>query len=163
MVHEVAVALSDIRIGEILVHGQRLGLDPLAVLIVEAFLRDLTDIDLRVEVGGEGLVVVAGVAVDDVEVLNLVELVLGSVGSIDAAHTRVEAAAEDRCQAGLTEAVPVGPLPAVFEVSLVLRLIVGRVEVAHATSEAGVHDRQVLIGEGQIDYQVGLAAVDEGA
>lgn len=59
---------------------ERLGLYPLAVLIVKAFLCDLPDVYLWVEVGSEGLVVVAGVAVDDVEILYLVKIVLCGVG-----------------------------------------------------------------------------------
>jgi hypothetical protein len=82
MVHEVRVALADVRIGQLLVYGEGLRLFPFTVLIVETFLCDLTDIDLRVEVRCEGVVVVTGVAVDDVEIVDLVEVVLGSVGCV---------------------------------------------------------------------------------
>ena len=74
---------------------QRLGLNPLTVLVVEALLGNLTDVDLRVEVRGEGVVMVTGIAVDDVQVVDLVEVVLGGVGRIDATDARVEATAED--------------------------------------------------------------------
>ena len=140
---------------------QRLGLHPLAVLPVQSLLRDLADVDLGVEVSGEGLVVVACVAVDDVEVLNLLEMVLGSVCREDTRHARVEAAAEDSRQSGLLEALAVGPLPAVFEVCLVLRLVVGRVEVVAARLQAGLHDGEVLIGQGQVHHDVGLVAAEQ--
>ena len=57
----------------------RLCLYPLAVLDVAALCRYLTDIDLRVEVCSERIAVVAAVAVEDINVVYLVELVLHSV------------------------------------------------------------------------------------
>ena len=111
----------------------RLGLAPLAILVVLTLLRDLADVDLGVEVGGEGLVVVAPVAVYDIQVMDLVEVMLGSVGREDARHPWVEATAEDSRQACFLEALLVGPLPAVFKLGLVQRLIVGRVEVIDAS------------------------------
>ena len=62
---------------------ERVGLDPLAVLPVFAARGDLADVDLGVEVGGERLAVAAGVAVDDVDGLDLVEQVLLRVGAVD--------------------------------------------------------------------------------
>ena len=64
--------------------------------------------------------VVAGVTIDDVEVLNLVEVVLGGISGVNTGDPRVEAATKDGRQSGLLEALLVSPLPAVFEVSLVL-------------------------------------------
>ncbi len=111
MVQQVTVARPDFRIGQVFVNLQRLRLYPFPVLPVEAFLCDLTDVDFRVEIGGECLVVVAGVAVDDIQVLYLLEVVLGSVGREDARHARVEAATEDGCQSGFLETLAIGPLP----------------------------------------------------
>ena len=124
-------------------------------------MRYLTDVDFRIEVGGESLVVVAGVAVHDVEILYLVEMMLRGVCREHLRHTRVEAAAEYCREACLLEAVLVGPLPRVFEMCLVFWLIVGRVEIVAAASQASVHDAQVLIGQGEVDYQVGLVAVEQ--
>ena len=90
--------------------------------------------------------VVTGIAVDDVQILHLLKVVLGGVGREDARHARVEATAEDGRQTSLAEAVAVGPLPRVLEVSLVLRLIVGRVQIRAAAGQTGIHNRQILIG-----------------
>ena len=68
-------------------------------------IRDSADVDLGVEVRGESHAVVAGVAVDDVKVVDLVEMVLGGIGREDGRHARVEAAAEDRREARGLEAV----------------------------------------------------------
>ena len=132
MVEEVGLTYADVGVGQRLVDLLGFGLAPLAILVVLTLLRDLADVDLGVEVGGEGLVVVAPVAVYDIQVMDLVEVMLGSVGREDPRHPWVETTAEDGRQPCFLEALLVGPLPAVFELSLVQRLIVGRVEVIDA-------------------------------
>ena len=161
VVHQIRVAGTDIGIGEVLMDFEGTGGNPFAVLVVAAVLGNLADVDFGVEVGGESLAVVAGVAVDDVEGLHGREPVLGGVGGEDAGDTRVEAAAEDGGQAGLLEALAVGPLPRIFEVSLVLGLIVGGVEVVDAGAQAGVHDGEILIRQGDVDDEVGLVTLEE--
>ena len=93
MMQQVRLTRTYVRIGQRQVELQRLCLYPLPVLVVQSLLRNLADVDLRIEVGGEGMMVVASIAVDDIEILNLVEVMLGGVGRIDTADTRVEAAA----------------------------------------------------------------------
>ena len=160
-------------------HGR--DLDPVAVLPVAAGGRDLAQVDLRVEVGGEGVAVVAAVAVEDVDGVDGVELVLLGVGAVSLGHTRIEAAAQQRGQAGFLKLFGIGPLPAVIEVGRetgllaallvdgaplrvvrVLRLVVGGVHVVDTAGQAGVHDGQILIGQGDVHHEVGLVALDEG-
>ena len=90
---------------------------------------NLADIDFRIEVGGECFMMISGIAVYDVQILYFVKMMFGGVCSIDAAHSRVETATEDGCQASLFKAVFEGPLPRIFKVCLVFRFVVGRVEV----------------------------------
>ena len=106
--------------------------------------------------------VVARVAVHYVEILNFVEVVLRSIGRIDAGNARVEAATEDGRQAGLLKALLVGPLPAVFEVRLVDGLIVGRIQVVDAAGKARLHNGQVLVGQGQVHNDVGPELLEQG-
>ncbi len=161
MVQQIAVAWADVGIGQVLVNLQRLCLHPLAVLPVESLLGNLADVDLWVEVGGEGLMVVTGIAVDDVQILHLLEVVLGSVCRVDAGDAWVEATSEDGGQTCLLELLAIGPLPRILEVSLVLGLVVGSVQVGAATGQTSLHDGQVLIGQCQIDDQLWLVAVEE--
>ena len=141
----------------------RLGDHPFAVLVVAALLRHLADIDFGVEVRGEGHAMVAGIAVHDIEVVDFVEMMLGGVGSEDGRYARVETAAEDGRQSGSLEAVLIGPLPRILEMRLVLRLVVGRIEVVAAALEAGIHNRQVLIGKRHVDHDVGLERAEQFA
>ena len=97
---------------------------------------------------------VAGVAVYNVEVMNFLEMMLSSIGSVDACHARVESAAQDGSQASLFEAFAVSPLPAVLEVRLVARLVVGSIQIVDATFQTSVHDCKVLIRQRHIDDNV---------
>ena len=162
MIHQVALARTDHGVGEGLVDFQRTRLYPLAVLPVAALLGNLADIDFGVEVGGESLAVVAGIAVHDVEGVHFAEVVLGGIGGIDAAHARVKTATQDGGQPGLLKALAVSPLPAVLKVCLVARLIVGSVQIIHTAAQTGFHDGQVLIGKGQIDDHVGTVTLQQG-
>ena len=177
-VHVLLAHLGEV-VGAVDLHG--LGLDPVAVLPVAAVGRDLAQVDLRVEVGGEGIAVVAAVAVQDVDGVDLVKIMLQRIGREHAGDAGIKAGTQDRGQAGVLELFAVGPLPAVIEVGGkalllaaffvdgtpggvvgVLRLVVGGVDVVHAAGQAGVHDGQVLIGQGDVQHGVWLVAVDQG-
>ena len=161
-------------------HGR--DLDPLAVLHVAAGGRDLAQVDLGVEVGGKGVAVVTAVAVQNVDRVDGIELMLGSVGAVGLSYARVKAAAQQGGQAGVLKLFLVGPLPAVvkvggetgllaallvdgapFRVIGVFRLVVGGVHVVDAAGKAGVHDGQILIGQGDVHDKVRLIGVDEVA
>ena len=104
VVEQVALARSDVGIGQRLMNFERFGLHPLAILPVQALLRDLADIDLGVEVRGKGLSVITRVAVDDIQVVNFVKVVLGGVGVKIDVTPGVKSAAEDGAKSGLFEA-----------------------------------------------------------
>ena len=74
MVQQVHVLLADAVevVFALDLHG--FGLHPVAVLPVGAVGGNLADVDLRVKVGGERVAVVAAVAVEDVDVVDLVKL-----------------------------------------------------------------------------------------
>ena len=123
---------------------------------------DLADIDFRVEVGGEGVAVIAAVDVDDIQFMDLVEVVFGEVSGEQVGRPGVETTAQDRRQASLLEPVLVGPLPLVFEPGGIAGFVVGSVQVVHASGQAGVHDGEVLVGQGHVDHQLWLLALQQG-
>ena len=124
---------------------------------------------------------VAAVAVQNVDGVDLVEEVLLGVGTVGLGHAGIKAGAQESGETGLLKLLLVGPLPGVVKVSGeplllaallidrtplgivdVLGLVVGGVHVVHAAGQAGVHDGQVLIGQGDVHDQVGLHLLDEG-
>ena len=161
MVHEVHILLAHALEVEDLLVAQRRAFDPLSVLPVTRVRRHFAQIDLGVEVGGEGQARVAAVAVQDVQRLDGIQQVLLDVGGEDRGHAGIEARTQQGHQTGVLETVLIGPLPLVFELGLVARLVVGGVQIVHARRQAGVHDRQVLIGQGQVHDQFGLHLLDQ--
>ena len=132
MIHEVHVLLTHALEVEDLFVAQRRAFDPLAVLPVTRVGGHFAQIDLGVEVGREGQARVAAVAVQDVQRLDGIQQMLLDVGGEDRGHAGIEARTQQRHQTGVLEAVLIGPLPFVFELGLVARLIVGGVEIVHA-------------------------------
>ena len=63
MMQQITLTRTDVGVGQWLVNLQWLCLNPLAILIVESLLGNLTDIDLWVEVCGEGMVMITCVAI----------------------------------------------------------------------------------------------------
>ncbi len=55
----------------------------------------------------------------------------------------------------------VGPLPGVFEIGGVQRLVVGGVKVVNTGLQAGVHDGQILIRERHVDDKLRLLLPDK--
>ena len=160
-------------------HGR--DLHPVAVLPVAAGSGHLAQVDLGVEVGGKSIAVVAAVAVQNVDGVDGIELVLFGVGAVRLGHTRVKAAAQQGGQTGFLELFGVGPLPAVIKVGReagflaallvdgaplrvvgVLGLIVGGVHVVDAAGKAGVHDGQILIRQGDVHHEIRLVSLDQG-
>ena len=104
---------------------------------------------------------ISSIAVHNVEVVDLVKMMLCRVGCEDGRHAWVEATAEDGHEPLLLEAVVVCPLPAVLEVCLILRLVVRRVKIVHATLKASIHNRQILVGKSDINYNVRLEGLHQ--
>ena len=139
-----------------LVYLVRFGHHPLAVLVVTAFLSHFADIDFRIEIRGESHAVITGVAIHDIEVVNLVEMVFSGIGGENSCHSRIEAAAQDGRQPLLLEALLIGPLPRILEMRLVLGFVIGCIEVVHPALQAGVHDGQILVRQRHVHYDIGL-------
>ncbi len=120
--------------------AHRLDFQPLAVFPVFAFLGDFADVDFRVEVGGKRLAVTAGVAVDNIDIVNLIEVVFLRVRAKDIRHPRIEAAAQQRHNAFFPVSVVISPLPLVLEFGHIFRLIIGGVEVIDARRQTRFHN-----------------------
>ena len=105
--------------------------------------------------------VVACVTVNDVKILNLLEMMLCCISSVDACNTWVETTTKDSCETSLLEAVAISPLPRVLKVSLILWLVVGCIKIVASASQAGIHNCQILIGQGKVYYQLWLEVVEQ--
>ena len=154
MVDEVGFHRPDFWIIDHCGNAHGIDFDPLAVFPIFAALGDFAQVDLGIEVGRERLAVIACVAVDDVDGVNLVVQLLLRVGAEDIGDAGIKAAAQNRHQALGFELVVIRPLPFVSELGFFLRLVVGGVHIMHARFQAGVHDGQVLVGQRHVDDEV---------
>ena len=125
----------------------RLRLDPCAVLPIAPLRRDLADIDLGVEVRRKGIAVVAAVAVEDIDIVDLIKLMLHCICTEHSRYARIKARAKERRQPRLTKAVRIRPLPAVFKFCRILRLVIRRVHIVCSCRKTCIHNMQILIWE----------------
>ena len=161
MIEQVGLTLTDVRVFHRAMNGHGIDFHPLAIFPILAALGDFADVDLRIEVGGKCLAMITGVAIDDVQIMDFIEIVFGGVCGVDACHTGVETATEQGHDASFFETILIGPLPAVLEFGFVARLVVGGVHIVGFSGQTGVHQRKVLIRERHIDQQVRFVAVEQ--
>src|SRR3546814_15512694 len=90
---------------------------------------DFANVDLGVEVGREMLAVIAAVAVENVERVDALEMMLLEPGGEDAGHAGIETRTEPRHQPGVLEALLIRPLPMIFDLRLVARFVIGGVHI----------------------------------
>ena len=154
-------------------HG--LGLNPVTVLPVGAVGGNLAQVDFRVEVGGKRIAVVAAVAVENVNGVDLIEIVLEGIGGEDTRHTWIEAGAEERGEPCRLEFLLICPLPGIIEIRGkalflaalfvdgtplrvvgILCLIVGGIDVIRTAGKARVHNGEILIGKRHVQDGVRL-------
>ena len=150
-----------IRISERTMNLVRLCLDPFSVLVILTFLGYFPDIDFGIEIGSECHTMITGIAIDNIEILHLFEIMFRRIGRINPAHTRIESATENSRQPGLLKTFPISPLPFIFVFSFVERLIVGGIEIIDTAMQTGIHNRQVLIRQSHIDNDIGLMLFEQ--
>ena len=120
------------------------------------------------------------VAVENIDRIDRIEFVLERIGTISLCYAGIETAAEQRGEAGFLELLAVGPLPGIIEISGealflaalfidgapfrivgVFRLVVGSIHIVDAAGQAGIHNRKILIRQGDVHHQIGLIAFDQ--
>ena len=93
---------------------------------------------------------VAAVAIENIERVDTVEMVLLQIGCEHAGDAGVKARTQQGCKARILETVLIGPLPMIFELCDIKWLVVRGVHVMHASGKAGVHDVEVLVWKRQV-------------
>src|SRR5690606_35319822 len=91
VIKQICLAAAHLRKVEVLGYAQRLNRSPFAVLPIATRLGDLADVDLRVEVRGEGFAVTTRIAVHDVDRVHGVEQFFLRVRTEHIRHTGIEA------------------------------------------------------------------------
>ena len=84
VVNQVRLLFANSWIGQWLVYFMWFSPDPFSIFPVFPLLGNFPDVYLRIEVGGKRLSVVSGIAVYDIQVLNLIKMMFRSIGSVNA-------------------------------------------------------------------------------
>ena len=108
-------------------YAQRIGLLPFPILEIFTPLGNLADIDFRVEIGSESLMVISSVTVYDIQILYLVEMMLRRISCVHTGNPRIETTSQDSGKTGFLETIFIGPLPAVLIFGFIERFVVGRI------------------------------------
>ena len=79
MMHKITVARTNVWVCNILVNSQWFGFNPFAIFIVKALLCNLSDVDFWVKIRRESFVVVSCIAINNVEILYLIEVMFSRI------------------------------------------------------------------------------------
>ena len=161
MVKEVRLTRTDVGVSKRLVNFEGFGFHPLTIFPIKTLLRDFANVNFGIEVRSKRLTMVTRVTVNDIEVMDFVEVVLRSVSGVNRSHTGVETTTKNCGKSGLLKAFFVCPLPRILEVCFILGFVVCRVEIRTTELQTSLHNREVLIGECEVHYEVGLKLVKE--
>src|SRR3546814_1260544 len=123
MIHEVHIFRSDLIEIERLLMRKRRRFHPIAIFPPPGDSCYLTDVDLRIEIGREMLAMIAAIAIQYVERVDPVQIVLFKIGREHAGNAGIEAGTQQRHQAGVLEAIMICPLPMIFELRLIARFV----------------------------------------
>ena len=148
--------------GEALVLRHGGGFDKIAIFKVATRRGDLADVDFRIEIGGKSMAVIAAIDVDDIERVDFIEVMLESPCGENIGDAGIEAGAEQGGESGLGEFFLVCPLPRVFELGDIGGFVVGGIEIIDASGKASIHQRKILVGQGDIQHQVRLERLEIG-
>ena len=91
MVHQIHVLWTNRFKVKTLLHRHCGGFDPVAIFPMARDGGDFTDVDFRVEVGCKGLTMVAAIAIQNIEGVDAVEVMLFQIGREHRCHAGVEA------------------------------------------------------------------------
>ena len=140
---------------------QRFCFNPLAVFPIQTLLRYFANINFGIEIGGESLVMVSRVAINNVEILNFVKNMFGSICRENTRNARIKTTAENSGKSGFLETITVCPLPTILKVSLITGFVVRSIEIAHPGTQTGIHDGQILIRQSKIHDNIRLVRIQK--
>src|ERR1700730_12710143 len=99
---------------------------------------------------------VTGIAIYDVNLMDLVKQMLLSIGTKDVGDTWIKSTSKNCKNPFFAITLFIVPLPFIAEFCLILRFIVGRIQITRASSKTSIHKWQVLIWQGHIDNHIRL-------
>ena len=145
MIHQVHILRANFFEIELLLHRHWRGFDPVAIFPVAGDRGHFADVDFGIKVCGKRLPMVAAVAIENIQCVDAVEMMLFQIGRKYARHAGIEPGAEQRGQARSLKPFMISPLPVIFELRHIEWFVIGGIHIIDTGGQARVHDIQVLI------------------
>ena len=155
-------------------------LNPVSVLPVGSGSGNFTEINFRIKVRCKRIAVVTPVTVEDIDSVNRIEEMLLRICRKDRCHARIEAGAKQCREARILKSLLIRPLPGIIKICReaffltplfidctpcriirVLRLIICRIDIVDARRKTRIHDREILIRQGNIEHRIRLIGFDQ--
>ncbi len=154
MIKQIRIPFANMGISQHFMNLQRTGLHPAPVFPVTAMLRNLANIDFRIEISSKCHPMVSGITIHNIQIMNLIKIMFGCISCKNSRYTRVKPASQNSSQPFFLKTVMVSPLPAIFKMCLILRFIIGRIQIIHPTLQTGLHNSQVLVRQCHINHNL---------
>ena len=139
----------------------RLCLYPVSVFPVRTFCRNLADVDLRIEVRCKRIAVISSIAVQNIDIINLVKIMFQRICRKYSCYSGIKSTSQQRRNSCFFKFLTVCPLPFIFEFCSIFRLIICSVYIIHSCRKAGIHNCKILIWKCQIQYYVRFFPFDQ--
>src|SRR5680860_1425139 len=110
MVNYIRISLANIWVRESHFYFMWFCFHPLPVFPVFAILGNLADINFGIKISSKRFSMVAAVAVNNVEIMHFIEMVLRGISCVNAGHPRIEPATQHSHYSFFFETVVVCPL-----------------------------------------------------
>ena len=130
--------------------------NPTTVFPVAAVGADFADVDFRIEIGRKRISVIAAVAVKNVNGMNFVKNMFLRISRKNAGDAGIKSASQNGAETSFFEFFSIRPLILVFEFSCIFWFIVGSIDIMSSGFQTGVHNRQILIRQRQIQNNIGF-------
>ena len=175
MVEQIHILHAHFREIILTLNGHSGNFNPFTVFPIGAGSRNLAQINFGVKISCKGIAMVAAVAVQNIDGIDLVKIMLQRISGENAGYAGVKAGAQQGHNASLLKFFFIRPLPRIIEVSRealflaalvihsapsrvinILRLIVSSVNIVNLALQASIHDGQILIGQCHIQNSVRL-------
>ena len=180
MVKQIHIFLTNLREIVFSFNLHRLCLYPMAIFPVRTVRRHFTQIDLRIKIGGKRIAMVAAIAVENINCLDLIKIMFQCISGKDTGDTRIKAASEKCRDACFFKLFLISPLPGIVKICRksglfaaffidftplfvigIFRLIIGGINIIHLACQTRIHDRQILIRQCHIQNGIRLIRLDQ--
>ena len=134
---------------------------PVSVFPVRSFCRNFTDIDLRIEVCCKRISMISAIAVQNINIVDLIKIMFQSICREYPCHSRIKSTSQQRCNSCFFVFFTVCPLPFVLKFCSIFRFIICSIYIINSCGKTCIHNCKILIWKRQIQYHIRFFFFDQ--